>query len=535
MQTNRRNFLKLTAAAGGAAMTPFAWATRADAQGLETMVVASGQTINSLDLHRTGTNRASYQVAINCYDRLVGFGSRQLPTGEMSYDYDTIVPELAESWTISDDGLVFTFTLKPDATFTDGSPVTAADVKWSFDRAVSVGGFPSTQMRAGGFFRPDQFEAVDDQTFVLRLDYPSKLSLPNLAVPVPFIINSKVAIANATEADPWAMEYLHTTTAGSGAYTVTRWDQGQQIVYDRNDGWVGGPVPEIRRVIMREVPNNSTRRALIERGDVQVSFDIPDRDASELVGTVDVFSTPIENCIHCACLNTKFEPFQDPEVRKAIAHAIPYEAIFQSAAYGRGAPMWGGPTEITDTAWPRPFPYATDMDKAREHLEASSFASGFPVQMSISLDLASWMEPTALLIQESLGQLGITTTVERIPGANWRTVALVEKSLDFHLENFGGWLNTPDYYFFWAYQKDRLFNSSNYDNPEVHALTEQTLHMSTDDPEWAPLVKKMFQIVIDDLPRIPLYQPALNVAVNGASGYEFWFHRQLDPRRMTGV
>ena len=206
MQTNRRNFLKLTAAAGGAAMTPFAWATRADAQGLETMVVASGQTINSLDLHRTGTNRASYQVAINCYDRLVGFGSRQLPTGEMSYDYDTIVPELAESWTISDDGLVFTFTLKPDATFTDGSPVTAADVKWSFDRAVSVGGFPSTQMRAGGFFRPDQFEAVDDQTFVLRLDYPSKLSLPNLAVPVPFIINSKVAIANATEDDPWAME-----------------------------------------------------------------------------------------------------------------------------------------------------------------------------------------------------------------------------------------------------------------------------------------------------------------------------------------
>ena len=155
--------------------------------------------------------------------------------------------------------------------------------------------------------------------------------------------------------------------------------------------------------------------------------------------------------------------------------------------------------------------------------------------ISISLDLASWMEPAALLIQESLGTLGITSTVERIPGANWRTVALVDKTLDFHLENFGGWLNTPDYYFFWAYQRDRLFNSSNYDNEEVHMLTEQTLHMSMDDPEWAPLVQRMFQIVIEDLPRIPLYQPALNVAVNGASGYEFWFHRQLDPRRMAGV
>src|SRR6056297_1690413 len=106
MHTNRRNFLKLSAGAGGVAITPFAWATKAAAQGKDTMVVASGQTINSLDLHRTGTNRASYQVATNCYDRLVGFGSRQLPTGEMSYDYDTIVPELAESWTISDDGII---------------------------------------------------------------------------------------------------------------------------------------------------------------------------------------------------------------------------------------------------------------------------------------------------------------------------------------------------------------------------------------------------------------------------------------------
>jgi peptide/nickel transport system substrate-binding protein len=66
-------------------------------------------------------------------------------------------------------------------------------------------------------------------------------------------------------------------------------------------------------------------------------------------------------------------------------------------------------------------------------------------------------------------------------------------------------------------------------------LTERTLHMSMDDPEWAPTIQRMFQIVMEDLPRIPLYQPALNVAVNGATGYAFWFHRQLDPRRMAGV
>lgn len=533
MTPTRRTFLKTASASVG--LLPFLKVLPASAQAGDTLVVVSGQTINSLDLHRSGTNRESYQVAINCYDRLIAFGTKTLPNGDVSFDYDTLNPDIAESWTVSDDGLILTFKIRPDAAFWDGTPVTAQDVKWSFDRAVSVGGFPSVQMKAGGFTRPDQFEAVDDATFVITLDFPSKLALPDLAVPVPFIINSKVAIANATEADPWAVEYLHTTPAGSGAYKVARWDQGQQLVYERNDDWTSGPLPAVARVIVREVPSQATRRALIERGDVQMSFGISNRDAAELSEELDVNSTPIANAINCVGLNTIFEPFRDADVRKAIAYAIPYEDIFQAAAYGRGKPLWGGSEEITDIAWPRPFPYATDMDKAREHLAKSGFPDGFTVPLSISLGLADWMEPTALLIQEALAPLGIICEIEKIPGANWRTKSLVEKSLPMHLENFAGWLDTPDYYFFWAYQDGHLFNSSNYRNDELEGLTDETLHMAAEDPSYAPKLQRMFEIAIEDLPRIPLYQPALNVAMNGASGYEFWFHRQLDARPLKRV
>ncbi len=530
--TSRRNFLKMGAA--GASVLPFLRALPAAAQGSDTLVVVTGQTINSLDLHRTGTNRASYQVAVNCYDRLVSFGTKEAPGGGLSYDYEQIVPELAESWTVSEDGLTITFKLKPNATFWDGAKVTAEDVKWSFDRAVSVGGFPTVQMKAGGLERPDQFTAIDENTFAITLDQPSKLTIPDLAVPVPFVINSAVAKANATEDDPWAMEYLHMTPAGSGAFKVARWSPGEQLVYDRNDDWVGGPLPALRRVVLREVPSPATRRALIERGDVQMSFDIPDKDAAELADIVTVYSTPIENCINCLCTNTNFAPFQDPDVRKAVAYAVPYEDIFQAAAYGRGAPLWGGSAEIDDIAWPRKTQYYTDLDKAREHMARSGFPDGFEVPLSISIDL-SWMEPTALLIQEALAKIGIVTEIEKIPGANWRTAALVEKRLALHLENFGGWLNTPDYYFFWAYQDGHLFNSSNYRNEEVEELVNATLHMPMDDPEYAPKIKRMFEIVLEDLPRIPLYQPALNVATNGADGYEFWFHRQLDVRPLAGA
>ncbi|OWU82988.1 ABC transporter substrate-binding protein [Oceanicola sp. 22II-s10i] len=532
MTTTRRNFLKTGAALSA---MPFFMSLPASAAARDTVVVASGETINSLDLHRTGTNRASYEVAINCYDRLIRFGTKTTPEGGVSFDYSQIVPELAESWTTSEDGLVITFKLKPNAVFQDGTPVTAQDVKWSFDRAVSVGGFPTTQMKAGGLERPDQFAAVDDHTFTVTLDRPSKLSLPDLAVPVPFIINSKLAMEHATDKDPWAMEYLHQNTIGSGAYKVIRWDNGQQLVYERFDGWVGGLTPAVKRVVRREVPSAATKRALVERGDVQVAFGISDKDASELSGMLKVDSTPIANCVHALCLNTNFEPFTDPNVRKAIAWAVPYEDIFKTAAYGRGAPLWGGTEEITDTAWPRKSQYSTNLEKAKELMAASAYPDGFEVPLSIALDLAYWMEPAALLIQEAVGKLGIKTTIDKIPGANWRTASLVEKRLEFHLENFAGWLDTPDYYFFWAYQKGHLFNSSNYFNEEVEQLTNETLHMEMDDPEYAPKITRMFEIVLDELPRIPLWQPALNVAMNGADGYEFWFHRQLDVRTLTPV
>lgn len=155
---NRRDFLKgATSLSVGASVLPLFKILPASAASQETAVVVIGGTINSLDIHRSGTNRSSYQVAINCYDRLVSFGTKQMPDGSLSYDYDNVQPELAESWEISDDGTVMTFRIHEDATFWDGKPVTAHDVKWSLDRAVSLGGFPTVQMKAGRLSSPEQF------------------------------------------------------------------------------------------------------------------------------------------------------------------------------------------------------------------------------------------------------------------------------------------------------------------------------------------------------------------------------------------
>lgn len=534
----RRKFLKTAGVAASASVIPFLRYLPAEAAGSDgTLVVVSGSGINSFDLHRKGTNRPSYQVTVNIYDRLVRFGVKTLEDGSMAYDSTKIEPEVAESWSISDDGTILTFKINPKAKFWDGSPVTAHDVKWSFDRAVSLGGFPFVQMKAGSMTKPDQFTAVDDKTFQIKIPKASKLTLPDLAVPIPFIINSKLALKNATKDDPWATEYLHKNPAGSGAYKISRWDPGQQFVYERNENWALGTQPGVKRVIVREVPSASTRRALTERGDADLYMNVPPKDSKEFMedGKVAVSGAPIDNCLHVLALNLKYPPFDNVKVRQAIAYALPYKDIISAAAYGRGKPMFGGKSMTpSDISWPQPFPYDTDLAKAKALLEEGGFKNGFETTLSFNLGLADWQEPTCLLIQESLAKIGIKVSLEKIPGASWRTASLVEKRLPMHMENFGGWLNYPDYYFFWAYKHGHLFNSSNYKNPEVEALVDATLHMAVEDPQYSVNVKKLIGIAFQDVPRIPLYQPYLDAAMQkNVAGYASWFHRQLDVRGIS--
>src|SRR5258708_33187941 len=135
------------------------------------------------------------------------------------------------------------FNLRKDATFHDGTPVTAKDVKWSFDRSVSVGGFPTFQMSAGSLEKPDQFVVLDDHTFRVEFIRKDKMLMFNLAVVVPFVINSALANKNATEADPWAMNWLRNNEAGGGAYRVESWRPGSETILVRFYNCKTGPPP----------------------------------------------------------------------------------------------------------------------------------------------------------------------------------------------------------------------------------------------------------------------------------------------------
>src|SRR6266516_4382005 len=326
----RRDFLKSVSgiAAGAMAPAPAIWsAAKADARS-ETLLIVSESGPNNLDIHGTGTNVPGYEVSWNCYDRLISHEMKTGPGGLPYYDRDKIKPELAEDMTVGD--MSATFKLKKNAKFHDGAPVTAKDVKWSLDRAIGVGGFPAFQMSAGSLTKPEQFVIVDDYT--VRVDFAKQ------------------------------------QTVGSGAYKVAKWTAGTEVIMERNDEWVGGPLPKIKRVIWRMVPQAGNRRALLERGDADISYELPFKDFQEMKanGKLNVVSLPFSNGIQYIGMNVTKPPFDNPKVRQAMAYAIPYQKIMDVVLFGLANPMFGAlASKTTEVAWPQQTKYFTDMEKAK--------------------------------------------------------------------------------------------------------------------------------------------------------------------------
>jgi peptide/nickel transport system substrate-binding protein len=532
---DRRHFISSSAVAAGTAVG-LPRAAQAQARPKDVLIVANEFGPNSLDIQTIGANRPSYGVSWLCYDRLMTYGKKTLPDGRVMYDRNKLEPELAESWQMAPDGTSVTFKLRKNAKFHDGTPVTAKDVKWSFDRAVSVGGFATFQMGAGSLEKPDQFEAVDEHTFRVKFIRKDKLTMNNIAVPVPCIYNSELVKKNTTPQDPWGLAWTRNNVAGGGAYKLEAWRSGQEIIYVRNDDWKSGPMPKLRRIVQREVPNAGNRRALLVKGDIDMTYDMPPKDFAELSkesGSVKVATMPIENALLYVGMNTTKAPFDNVKVRQAVAYAIPYDKILENALYGRGAKMYGGTSPVKTIAWPQPTAYQTDIAKAKALLAEAGMAGGFETTLSLDLGGATIGEPAAILIQESLAAIGIKAQINKIPGATWRA-ALLKKDMPLILNRFGGWLDFPEYFFYWCYHgQNAVFNTMSYQNPKLDKIITNA-RFAESKPIYDSSVREMIQIAYDEVPRVPLFQPSQDVAMGkDITGYMYWFHLQPDYRQLA--
>ena len=505
----------------------------------ETLRYVTGAAVNTLDPNVPGSTREAFAVSLSTYDRLVSFGRKQLD-GKWVFDLDKISGELAESYEVSSDGLKLTFHLRKDAKFQDGTPVTAEDVKWSLDRAVTAPVLGKAQLLTGSLTSPDQFKVIDPLTFEVTLPKPDRLALPNLATIYPIIFNSKVAKANATTDDPWAIAWLKEHAVGSGAYAIESFKPGEQVILKRNDAWNRGTAEKaapFKRLIIQTVPEAATRANLVERGDADITIDLQASDIQSLEnkGTLKVISTPQYNAVTFISMNNTIPPFDNINVRRAVAFALPYDDMFKAALFGRGTPLFNSEWKDgkpTTSAFPFPQPVKLDLDKAKEYLKAAGMPDGFSTTFSFNVGQASTAEPMAALVKESLGKIGIKVDIQKLPDAQMST-QINEKKLPFFTEGIVAWLPSTDYFYRNFYTGNQRWNYASIDNPELTALAQQA-RFEPDKTKYDEESLKLNTIHAETMPQVALWQPAQDaVMAKSLDGYTYQFHRQVDYRDLS--
>lgn len=506
----------------------------------ETLRYVTGNIVNTLDTTMPGATREAFGLSMNVYDRLFSFGRKRLGDNWV-FDAKVVRGELAEDYKVSSDGLKIKIRLRPDATWHDGSAVTADDVKWSLDRAVSAKSLAPPQLSTGSLTSTDQFRIVDAQTIEVILPKADRLALANLCVPYALMINSKLAKQHATTDDPWAQEWMKTSTAAGGAYVVESYRAGESVILRRNEAWKGGPdgqLPSFRRIIVQTVPEVATRANLIERGDADLSIDLAASDIPKMEKSskVRVVSVPQNNGFTHISVNTQVAPFDNVKVRRAIAAALPYEDMFKAALFSRGAKLYGADWTGTppDSGFPQAMPFKTDLARAKQLLAEAGMPNGFSTTFALSAGQAATAEPVAALVKESLARIGIQVSILKKPDGEFNTLA-AEKKLPFFVDGATAWLPATDYYFRLYFTREQRWNFASWKNTTIEQLSAAA-RFETDAAVYDETCKRMIEVFVAEVPLIMLWQPNHD-AVMAASvdGYTYQFYRQADFRDLRRV
>ena len=470
-------------------------------------------------------------------------GTQQLFAGLMKFNVDfEAVPYVAEKVTPNKDGSVWTFTLRKDSKWSDGSPCSARDFEYSFKRQLD----PATaapyasflyDIKNGEAFNKKQItdakevgvRAKDDWTLEVTLEGPRGY-FPVLSAYSAALPGHKGSIEKY--GDKWTEA---ANIVGNGPFVLDVWEHNKVIILKKNKHFFGAKDITLEKVTIPIIPiasgvlpyeNNEIDLTRLQTADLK-------RFQSDPKTAKEVFRFPYPGTWYLLPQVTK-PPFDNLKVRQAVAYAIPYQKIMDAVLFGLSKPMFGAPAgKTTEVAWPQPHAFNTDIEKAKALMAEAGYANGFETTLSFDLGFAGVNEPLCVLTQESLAQIGIKCTINKVPGATWRT-ELNKKVLPLYTNVFSGWLDYPEYFFIWCYHgKNSIFNTMGYQSKTLDGFVDGavTAAANGDKAAYEKDVKGFVETAFADMPRIPIFQPYVNVAMQkNVTGYQYWFHRRLDYR-----
>jgi peptide/nickel transport system substrate-binding protein len=428
-----------------------------------------------------------------------------------------IIPLLAESYSVSEDGLTWTFKIRQGVKFQNGDPMTAEDVKYAIDRTMGLGAGASYIWSA-----VESITVVDPQTVEFKLLYKNPLDLVAATGYAAFIYSKKCV----NEANEWIAE---AKGCGTGPYMLKSAKWGDEVIVEAfPDYWGGWGDKYFSQVVFKKISESATRRQMIEAGEATITVELPYSDVNALKENPNVkvnIEPSWQNLI--GMFNTQKPPLDDVKVRQALAYAFPYEQVINSAVggYARQAygmvpfGMWGFSDQL-----PR---YTYDLEKAKALLAEA----GVPAGQTLLLTYTAGNETeksTAELYKSELAKLGIELEIRSMPwDSQWELAKNPDPLARQDIFVMYWWPDLPSPYSFlystFHTESEPLFNLAYYYNPDFDALIDQANELTASDFAKA---EQMFvdsqKILLEDAVTLFIYdRQDIWVTLANLQGFKF--------------
>ena len=450
----------------------------------------------------------SFKVCDNIYDTLIQYKDE-------STDLE---PALATSWESSDDGLVWTFHLRRDVTFHDGTPFNAEAVLFSLNRQHDethpfhkIGGSYIYWIATGLAEIVDKIIAVDDFTVQIHLKTPYAPFIYTIAI-TPFSIVSPTALQK------WGEDFTN-NPVGTGPFKFVRWDRNDKIVLEANDTyWDGRPL--LDRVIFQSIPDNSVRLIKLQEGSLH-AMEFPNPDDLQQIrddAMIELIAQPGTNIGYLA-MNMDKKPFDNPKVRLAINHAINKTQIIEYLYQGMGIPaknpipptLWSYDDSIED--------YAYDPELAKQLLTEAGYPNGFETTLwALPVPRPYIPDGRALaeVLQSELRNIGVET---KIVTFDWGTYLdkVTNGEHDMAMLGWSADLGDPDNFLYFLLSRSSTEkpagNIAFYRSDAMQDVLERA-RASNDRDERVSLYQEAQAIFHKDVPWVPLAHAKQILVIN---------------------
>ncbi|WLR51167.1 ABC transporter substrate-binding protein [Bacillus tianshenii] len=481
----------------------------------DTLVFGRGGDSVSLDPAEV-TDGESFKVTENIYDTLVQFG-----------DMDTeIYPSLAKEWNVSDDGLTYTFDLRENVTFHDGTAFNADAVVYNFERWMNPnekqeGNFAFYRSMFGGFKGDEghviqEVKAVDEHTVEIVLKRPQAPFLKNLTM-------ASFSIASPQALKEYGDEYGQ-NPVGTGPFIFKEWKRNDRIVLEKNEEYWMEEYPKLNRVIFKAIPDNSSRLNALKTGEIDMMDGVEPSSVEEIEESEELqtFIRPSMNIGYLG-LNVTRGPLENKYVRQALNHAVDKKAIIDAFFMGQAEPAKNPIPPSVEGYNDEIEAYPYDLEKAKELLAKGGYPDGFEMDlwaMPVSRPYMPNGQKVAEAIQASFKEIGVTTNIQSYEWATYIEKVIAGEADAFLL----GWTapnGDADNFLYTLLDKESIgsSNSSRYANDQLHELLVEA-QSTIGQEKRNQLYKQALEIIHEDAPWIPLVHstPAL-AGTNTITGF----------------